>query len=214
MLVFFRKFFEFCKVVFFYYRKFEFAKADFYLLRSYLTLNPFKISKSFLQKRGEKDLYQYGETPLTTFDMIARKCQINKTDVVYELGSGSGRLCFWLKYFIGCKVMGVDYVPDFIAISNKVKKRYSITDVDFVCQDILDVDFSKASVVYYYGTMADEAFIIKLIDKLKRLPKGSKVITVSYPLTNYVQEPFLKLEKTFKAKFTWGVADVYIQVIA
>ncbi len=42
-------------------------------------------------------------------DVIARECGIQKEDVVFELGCGRGRTCFWLNTFIGCKVVGIGF---------------------------------------------------------------------------------------------------------
>ncbi len=66
------------------------------------------------------------ETPLTSLEVIARECQLSVRDVVFELGCGRGRTCFWLNQFIGCAVIGIDYVPAFIEKALKVKRRFHI----------------------------------------------------------------------------------------
>ena len=73
-------------------------------------------------------------------------------------------------------------------------------------------DYSQATVVYFYGTTAETEFILELIEKLKDLPLGAKVITVSYPLTSYMPVPIFRLVKTFPVQFPWGEADVYLQI--
>ena len=207
-----RNFIEFLKVVFRYYSNSKFRKIDLYLLRNYLLQNPFQISKKYLQERGEKNIYTYGETPLTTLEVIARECGIGAEDVVCELGSGRGRGCFWLNSFIGCPVIGIEFVPTFVAIAQNVKCRYMVKEVKFLCQDILEANFRGATVVYFYGTSSETPFIQKLIDKLKKMPVGTKIITVSYPLTSYMDTPVFELIKSFQAQFTWGKTAVYLQV--
>ena len=98
-------------------------KIDLALLMSYLFQNPYKISKNFLIARHETEIYAYGETPLTSLEKIARSAKLTDRDVVLELGCGRGRTCFWLRSFIGCKVIGVDFIGTFIDKANQVKKK-------------------------------------------------------------------------------------------
>lgn len=206
-------FFEFIRVIFRYYSHSQFRKIDLALLFAYISKSPFTISKEFLKRKREEDLYKYGETPLTSLEIIAKECGIKPTDTVYELGCGRGRNCFWLNSFIHCKVMGIDYIPEFIEHANVIKNRFQVVDVDFICEDILKVDLSKATVIYLYGTCLEDVFIEALIERFKKLPAGTKIITISYPLTDYCQEPIFEVEKCFQVHYPWGEADVYLNTL-
>jgi SAM-dependent methyltransferase len=207
-----RNLIEFFKVALRYYSNSNFLKTDLALRLMYLFHNPFSISKRFLMDRGEKDVYAYGETPLTTLERIARECHLSSKDVVYELGAGRGRTCFWLRAFIGCRVVGVEYIPEFVERANRIKTKLGLKGVEFCLQDMIDTDFRGATVIYLYGTCLEDNFIRKLAAKLARLPAGTKIITVSYPLTDYAERPLFEVMKRFPAAFTWGEADVYLQV--
>jgi len=213
MVVAYRNMIEFMRVVARYYPNREFGRLDRYLLRNYLLVNPYKISKQFLLEKKESQVNVYGETPLTTLELIATECNIQSDDVVYELGSGRARTCFWLRFFIGCRVVGIEQVPTFVKISQHVRRRFGVKGVKFMYQDFLDADYTEASVIYFYGTCSETSFIRQLINKLKKLPTGTKIITISYPLANDADPPLFKLIKNFPAKFTWGEAMVYLQEI-
>jgi SAM-dependent methyltransferase len=202
---------EFIFVCFKYYRHFHFLKIDAALLFSYLPTNPFRLSKRFLLERGESDVYTYGETPLTTLDLISHICNLSKDDVVFELGCGRGRTCFWLNQFIGCTVVGIDYVPVFIEKGQKIKDRFHIQGVSFRLEDLFQADLTGATVIYLYGTCFSESSIDLLIENFKQLPEGTKIITVSYPLEYRPEAPF-QIVKQFTAPFTWGTTDVYLQL--
>lgn len=208
-----RNFVEYVRVVFNYYRKLSFAKVDFSLLLLYLFQNPFRIAKNFLLQRGEKEVYLYGETPLTTMDQIAIDCAIKKQDTVFELGCGRGRCCFWLNAFVGCDVVGIEYVPLFIARANKIKNLFGIQGLEFRDVDMLETSFEGATFFYLYGTCYDTEFIEKLIEKFQKCPAGTKIVTVSYCLNDYCDDAIFTLVKQFPAVFTWGQADVYLQIL-
>ncbi len=195
-----------------YYPCFEFFKIDLAFFLSYLWINPFRVSKHFLIQKGEKEIYSYGETPLTTLDWIARKCHLSAQDVVFELGCGRGRTCFWLNQFIGCAVVGIDYVPIFIEKAQKIKKRFHVQRVSFRLEDLFQADFTGATVIYLYGTCFSAGYIDLLIERFSHLPEGTKIITISYALTKFQPEAPFELIEQFPASFTWGTTDVYLQI--
>lgn len=203
----------YCNVIRLYYSSPLFRKVDIFLLRHYIANSPYRICKEYLRKKGEKDVYTYGETPLTTLEKIANEAEICSHDIFFELGSGRGRSCFWIHCFRKCPVIGIEYVPEFVTIARNVAEHFELKNVSFIYGDILQADFTEASVIYFYGTCSQGAFIQKLIEKLKKCSPGTKIITVSYPLSLYTEKPLFKLIKTFPAEFTWGRADVYIQTL-
>lgn len=204
---------DFIKVASKYYSHFPFMKADLSLLIFYLLDSPFVISRRFLQEKGEANIHAYGETPLTSAQLIAETCNITEKDHVFELGCGRGRTCFWLKYFIDCHVTGIDFVPKFIERANRIKTKLKVDNVTFIQDDFMEADFQEATVIYLYGTMLDDDAITSLTKKFKKLTPGTKVITVSYPLSDYSDDDTFELMKRFTVPYPWGTTDVYLQII-
>lgn len=205
-------FIEYLRVVYHYYWSMSYIKVDFSLVSSYLWHNPFDISKQFLTKRGDENVYAYGETPLTSLEKIVNECRINRSDVVFELGCGRGRTCFWLRHFVGCRVVGIEQIPIFVERANDIKNKFSLSDIEFRQEDMLQTDLKGATVIYLYGTCLDAFFLKKLAAKLEKLPSGTKIVTVSFPIEDYADKPIFEVMKRFPVKFTWGVADVYLQI--
>lgn len=203
---------EYLHVVAKYYPQWAFAKVDLSIILMYFFHNPFSISKRFLQKRGEVDVYAYGETPLTTLDLIAKECALTSEDRVYELGCGRGRTCFWLEAFLGCQVVGIEFIPDFVERAHRIQRKIPNSRVLFRVQDMLESDLSDATVIYLYGTCYDDAFLHKLTTKFKQLKSGTRIISVSYPLNEFSGDDSFEVMKRFPALFTWGEGDVYYQV--
>ena len=80
-------------------------------------------------------------------ETIARTCGLTAQDVVLEMGCGRGRTCFWLNEFIGCRVIGIDYVPAFIEKAQKVKERFHVKTVEFRLEDLFQADLKGVSVI-------------------------------------------------------------------
>lgn len=214
LVVSWRNFVEWIRVIFRYYpHHFTFLKEDLALRMMYLFQSPYTISKHFLLKREEKEIYAYGETPLTSMEIIAEQAKIGPEDSVYELGSGRGLVCFWLNSFIGCSVVGIEYVPEFVARAERVRKRLNVKRVQFRQADFCAADLTGATVIYLYGTCLDENSIQRLLQKFEKLPYGTKIITVSFSLEEYTSNPRFLLMKRFSVPFTWGEADVFIHLV-
>lgn len=197
---------EFSRVVLYYYRNAAFRTADLCLRWHSLLDSPYAVNKRFLQLRGEKEIYTYGETPLTTLETICKSAQLQKDDRVIDLGCGPGHTSFWMRCHIGCEVIGIDWIPDFI---DRAKAAIRLEKIQFACLDMRFAPFEEATFVYLCGTCLEDEVIVNLGMALRRLPKGAKVATVSYPLSDYIDG--FEMEREFDAPFSWGVATVYVQ---
>ena len=187
-----------------------FSRVDRALKKLYRFSSPFSVLKKFLESKGESEVYCYGETPLTLFHKIAQECGLSSSDHFLELGSGRGRGVFFLSSLYGCRASGIDEVPEFILKGYDISKAFPTLKVSFFLGDMNQMSLEKASVLYLYGTCLPDQTIESLADKMKNLPCSTKIITVSFPLTDYRPSSF-KLLKTFTAEFNWGSTEIFIQ---
>lgn len=67
--------------------------------------------------------------------------------------------------------------------------------------------------IYLHGTCMSNGDITLLSDKLTWMKPGTKVITVSFPLTDYPLAEKWQLQKQFPASFTRGTTDVYCEAL-
>ncbi|MBJ7449038.1 MAG: class I SAM-dependent methyltransferase [Parachlamydiales bacterium] len=190
-----------------YHRHPKFRKMNWKLKTAYLTQSPYKVSKEFLVKKGDSDIFTYGHTPLSTLHKIAKETSLNNTDNVLDLGCGIGQTTMWLNTFFGCNATGVDHNPIFISRANRIVKKNH--ELKFSCKDLLDTDYSKSTWVYLYGSCFEDEFVQRLTKKMESLPSGAQVVTVSYPITDYSNN--FKLEKVFPSAYPWGIAEVFVQ---
>lgn len=178
-----------------------FRALDQALLLSYRAESPYAISKEFLMQRGASEIYAYGETPLTTMDEIARAFGLKKGDHLVDLGAGRGRAALFMASFYGLTVTAVEQIPTFAHRLQELGAK----GLTVSCQDMAELDLESATHIYLYGTMLSDGEIEAL---LNRFPHGAKIISVSYPLSEYSE--IYRIEKSLTARFPWGKTKVYL----
>lgn len=194
-----------------YYVSKTFRVIDRSLSKAYRFKTPYTLSRKFLERKGEKEVHLYGETYLTTYETIGKECGLTTKDRVLELGCGRGRGVFFLTTYFGAKVHGVEWIPQFVGIAQSIASKFHLERATFSCEDFMHTDLSGYSVIYLFGTCLKDEEIKRLIKRFQTLPKGVKIVTVSYPLTEY--SPSFTIKKEFSAPFPWGETHIYIQEV-
>jgi len=119
----------------------------------------------------------------TPNDVVARMLKVagvKKTDVVYDLGCGDGRIVVTAAKKYGCKGIGFDIDPERLKESRaNVKKNGVEKLVQIKDQDIFTVDLSKASVVTLYLLPKLNRRLIPQINKMK---PGSRIVSHEYDM--------------------------------
>ncbi len=184
----------------------QFRDQDKALKKAYRFSNPYRMNKRFLHRLGHTDLDTYGETPLTTLDTMVRECAITAQDSLVELGCGRGRGVFFLSHRTGCSARGIDWNPEFIARAKKADLGRARTK--FLCDDILNADLSTATVVYLFGTCLPDEVIERLVERFSQLSPSIRIITVSFPLSDYSSR--FRIVKEFLGEFPWGKTSLYV----
>lgn len=179
----------------------HFLSLDQLLQKAYADQNPYQICKEYLKQKKKKEIYAYGETPLTTMDKIVRECQITPQDQVIDMGAGRGRASLFLAEYIGCKVRALEEIPLFVQI---MEQTIASPHLEMSVKDMFQADFSWASVIYLYGTLLSDEEILLLAETF---PRKKKIITVSYALEEY--SPEYQTKKVFQGKFPWGKTEIF-----
>ncbi len=189
------------RTIFHFYRKPQFALLDLAFGLSYLFSNPFSLCRKTMQKRGEKEIHAYGETPLVVWKKIAELAKIGPDDLFLDLGCGRGKLCFWIASEIGCRTRGVDFVPAFVRRGSFLARLFRLSHLEFKESALSDIALTEASVIYLYTFHPEEERL-----DFSELASGTRVITVSEKLA----EPNFELTATVPVQFPWGETEVFI----
>jgi SAM-dependent methyltransferase len=92
-------------------------------------------------------------TPPEVVDQMLRLAGVGPADVVYDLGSGDGRLVIAAARDFRARGVGVEIDPRLVAQSREYARRAGVADrVTFIEQDLFQADLSPATVVTLYLT--------------------------------------------------------------
>ncbi len=96
----------------------------------------------------QPSLAPYVPTPQDVVERMLELAHVGKDDVVYDLGSGDGRLVITAAKKYGAKGVGVDIDPERISEAKANAEKAGVQSlVEFRQQDALTVDVSPATVV-------------------------------------------------------------------
>jgi SAM-dependent methyltransferase len=123
-------------------------------------------------------------TPYEHIDPFFELAPVSSNDVVYDLGSGDGRLLFAALEKGAGRAVGVELNPDHVktARENAVEKGLQ-EKVTFLHADVMDVSLSEATLVFcYLITAASAALKPKFEAELK---PGTRVVMESFPVSGW-----------------------------
>ncbi len=111
-------------------------------------------------------------------------CPISCSDVVYDLGSGDGRLLFSAVEKGAARCVGIDIDPDRVRDSREAAKNKGLDKkVSFVEADVMEVDLSGASIILCYLFPSASAALRPKFEK--ELQAGTKIVMESFPIPGW-----------------------------
>ena len=118
----------------------------------------------------------YVPTPQPVVEAMLRLAEVKRTDVVYDLGSGDGRIVIAAAKLHGARGVGVEIDPALIKKARANAAAAGVADrVRFVAQDLFKTDLRPATVVTLYLLQSlNERLRPKLVRELR---PGARVVS-------------------------------------
>ncbi|MBM3773415.1 MAG: methyltransferase domain-containing protein [Acidimicrobiia bacterium] len=112
---------------------------------------------------------------------LLRLAQVTPRDVVYDLGSGDGRIPIAAAKLFGARAVGIEIEANLIRRSHDALNKAGVADrVVFLHQDLFESDISRATVVTLF---LNPGVNQKLMPKLQReLRPGTRVVSLSFDM--------------------------------
>ncbi len=158
--------------------------------------------------RDEASLAPYVATPELVVEEMLRLAGVGKDDVVYDLGSGDGRIVIAAARLYGASGVGFELDAALVDESRENARRAGVAHlVDFRHQDVLTVDLSPATVVtIYLGQDAN----LKLRPALRtQLRPGARIVSHDFDMGDWrpqVTRPLLDDWGITRTLYLWRIA--------
>jgi len=134
-------------------------------------------------------------------DAMLQLANVGPTDVVYDLGSGDGRIPIIAAQKYGARGVGIELDPALVEMSWEIANQAEVANrVSFIAGDLFEADLSKATVVTTYLSQS----MMKLLEpKLRALKPGTRIVAHHFPMVNWEPERRLKVDEA--ELFLWIV---------
>jgi len=135
-------------------------------------------------------------TPPEVVDRMLEMAQVKSGDVIYDLGSGDGRIIIRAAKRYGVKGVGIEIDAELVqkAKDNAFKENVGHL-VEFRLQDALTVDISPATVVTLYMLPEFNAKLRPIFEK--QLKPGSRVVSHDFEIQGWVPDKVERIKGDF-----------------
>jgi tRNA G37 N-methylase Trm5 len=143
-------------------------------------------------------------TPYEVVDEMLRLAKVKKGDVLYDLGSGDGRIPVTAAKRFGVRAVGIDIDPQRIKEATENAKKNGVSKlVTFRQEDLFKTDFKEATVVTLY-LLPD--LNVKLRPRLlTELKPGTRIVSHQFDMGTW--QPEKKVELNGRVVYLWTVPE-------
>ena len=148
-------------------------------------------------------------TPPEVMSRMLELAEIKQGDVLYDLGSGDGRIVVAAAKKFGIRAVGFEIDPGLVKDSRQFVKQAGLEElVEIREQDIRTVDFSPASVVTMYLYPAANLRLRPVL--MRELKPGSRVISHDFGMGNWKPDHVERMRDTAglsRTIYRWRIAE-------
>jgi cyclopropane fatty-acyl-phospholipid synthase-like methyltransferase len=128
-------------------------------------------------------------------DAMLKLAKVMPDDIVYDLGSGDGRIVIAAAKKYGARGVGIELDPELIKTSNNNARKAGVEDrVKFIQADLFKTDLSDATVVTLYLSNSINRRIATILQR--QLKPGARIVSHRFDMGDWKPEADVRLEGT------------------
>ncbi len=158
------------------------------------------------QRRLRRPDVIFVPTPSETVDEMLRQAKLKRGDVLYDLGSGDGRIPLAAAKRYGVRAVGIDIDPKLVSEANETARREGLEGlVSFRHADMFAADVSEATVVTLY--LSNTLNVMLRPKLLRELRPGSRIISHDFRMGDWVPEKTIRVpwKNLYRTVYVWTV---------
>ena len=119
-------------------------------------------------------------------DAMLQLAAVGPDDVVYDLGSGDGRIPIIAAQKYGASGVGIELDPRLVELSRRNAEEAEVSRrVSFTVGDLLEADVSKATVISVYLSPS----LMRLLEpKLRALKAGTRIVSHQFTFPTWAPD--------------------------
>jgi SAM-dependent methyltransferase len=135
-------------------------------------------------ERGPGQLAPFDPTPQEAVARMLTLARVKSGDVLYDLGSGDGRLVIAAAKKFGAKAVGFEIDPGLVKLARENARKEGVENlVEFRQQDFLNADLSPASVVTLY--LSYDGNLAVRPQLMQQLRPGARVVSYTFDMGDW-----------------------------
>jgi protein-L-isoaspartate O-methyltransferase len=133
------------------------------------------------------NLGRFDPSAIEVVERMLQMANVTRDDVLYDLGSGDGRIVILAARRYGARGVGVEIDPQLVSSSRENAKRNGVDRlVTFVNADVLTVDVSPATVVTLFLTREGNLLLRPKLQS--QLRPGARVVSHWHDMGDWAPE--------------------------
>jgi SAM-dependent methyltransferase len=158
-------------------------------------INPSKVLLTYLlvlslfepacaQLTGPMEQVPFVPTPLEVVERMLEFGAVKEGDIVYDLGSGDGRVVIRAAKKYGVKGVGIEMDAELVETARAQAKRERVDHlVEFRQEDALRADISAATIVTLYMLPSFNRQLRPVLER--QLKPGARIVAHDYPVDGW-----------------------------
>jgi len=163
---------------------------------------------STVQTEQSQPSVPYVLTPNEVVEQMLQLANVSGDDVLYDLGSGDGRIPITAAQKFGTRATGVEINPELVEQSRENAQKAGVAErVRFLQQDLFQTDLSEATVVTLY-LLPDVN--LKLRSKLfQELKPGTRIVSHDFDMGEWKPERVVQVQGPSRQHtlYSWVVPE-------
>jgi hypothetical protein len=151
------------------------------------------------------DVIYYPTPPETVAEMLSM-ANIKKGDVLYDLGSGDGRIPIAAAKEYGIRAIGIEIDPKLVTKAEEIARRAGVSQlVHFRNDDMFHINLREATVVTLY--LSEKLNVLLRPKLLNELRPGSRILSHDFRMGNWKPERTVRIPwgKLYRTVYLWTV---------
>jgi len=155
----------------------------------------------------DRSLAPYVVTSPDVVEEALRLAGVGKDDLVYDLGSGDGRIVIAAARRYGARGIGFELQSDLVRRAEENARLAGVSHlVEFRQQDVLTVDLAPATVVTVY--LSPEANLLLRPRMQEQLRPGARVVSYEFNMGDWLPDVFRQVRDEsgrVRALYLWRI---------